>query len=591
MKSLKTTPGGKSKPVGYLPQIATSNLLHEFGSAFSSLADGFSMNPLNWLAFKAKYQAESWLSKYCVADPKRAEFRKDAAIKKWLSVDFRNERSNFRIQFDDAYFRIPSRGSDRTSAETVLELARGYVTDIIGEEPPLDLFEMGQFTNGASTRISRSPDAIARKFVGKADVTPSAWPYFESLLEVLPGWGKLATEFGFEPNFVDSSIMFTVPKNSEIDRVACKEPEINMFLQRAIGNYFRKSLLKKGRINLNDQTINQKLSRYGSYRKDHPLYRPLATIDLSSASDSVTTSLVSRLLPPSWFVLLNDTRVKTTVLPDGTVHELNMFSSMGNGFTFELESLIFLVLARATTTLLGLKGRVSVYGDDIIVPNDAAPRLKQILLWFGFKVNPSKSFWKGKFRESCGAHWFLGHDVTPFYLREPLNDQRDLINQLNQLREWICRESVNGLWTYDYTDETGLSSSIVDAWRTMSRYVWTTVHGGRDLEASDSLVTPAIPRKRFIARPKVFEVIQTGAFLHWLQVRDRISEDAVTSEAANIGRLFLSSASPHSGREYPTDWLFLHELEGVVLLPHDVCITEQESPRTIPVCPLTPTMN
>jgi hypothetical protein len=65
-----------------------------------------------------------------------------------------------------------------------------------------------------------------------------------------------------------------------------------------------------------------------------------------------------------------------------------------------------------------------VYGDDIIVPADEASAICKTLESFGFKVNSHKSFWTGKFRESCGMDAYDGHDVTVTYVRRPLPADR-----------------------------------------------------------------------------------------------------------------------------------------------------------------------
>jgi hypothetical protein len=78
----------------------------------------------------------------------------------------------------------------------------------------------------------------------------------------------------------ESSVYFTVPKNSTIDRSACKEPEVNMILQRALSKHIRESLKRVG-IDLRDQGVNQRLAR-------DALKLGLATVDLSAASDSIT---------------------------------------------------------------------------------------------------------------------------------------------------------------------------------------------------------------------------------------------------------------------------------------------------------------
>jgi len=67
---------------------------------------------------------------------------------------------------------------------------------------------------------------------------------------------------------------------------------------------------------------------------------------------------------------------------------------------------------------------VFIYGDDIIVPTDEAPSVSDALHLFGLKVNQRKSFWTGKFRESCGVDAFDGHDVTPTYARHEFPTDR-----------------------------------------------------------------------------------------------------------------------------------------------------------------------
>jgi hypothetical protein len=64
-----------------------------------------------------------------------------------------------------------------------------------------------------------------------------------------------------------------------------------------------------------------------------------------------------------------------------------------------------------------LIGQVAVFGDDIVIPVDSRELLVEALEILDFKVNTAKSFWTGRFRESCGIDAFRGHDVTPAYWR------------------------------------------------------------------------------------------------------------------------------------------------------------------------------
>jgi hypothetical protein len=60
---------------------------------------------------------------------------------------------------------------------------------------------------------------------------------------------------------------------------------------------------------------------------------------------------------------------------------------------------------------------IFVYGDDIIVPTHEAATVCDYLHKYNCKVNVHKSFWTGKFRESCGTDAYDGRVVTPTYVR------------------------------------------------------------------------------------------------------------------------------------------------------------------------------
>lgn len=110
------------------------------------------------------------------------------------------------------------------------------------------------------------------------------------------------------------------------------------------------------------------------------------------------------------------------------VMPLAKFASMGSALCFPVEAMvfttiIFLALERKANTrftrkdVLSFAGQVRVYGDDIIVPVDCVDPVVDLLEAFGLKVNKSKSFWNGKFRESCGGDYYDGTWVTPVRVR------------------------------------------------------------------------------------------------------------------------------------------------------------------------------
>jgi len=196
----------------------------------------------------------------------------------------------------------------------------------------------------------------------------------------------------------------TVPKNIKTDRTIACEPMGNLPFQLAVDGYLKSRLRRVG-IDLSDQSRNQEAARIGS------IDGSLATIDLSMASDTLSINTVASLLPDDWFSILMKLRSPCYSGAFGSgVYE--KFSSMGNGFTFTLETLIFWALAKAVGSVEPL-----VYGDDIIVESCISERLVRVLKFFGFATNNEKTFTKGPFRESCGADWYEGTNVRPIYHR------------------------------------------------------------------------------------------------------------------------------------------------------------------------------
>lgn len=476
------------KAVGDLDRILDGQIMEELTTLLKERT-----------SFKDAYLLSEVYSKYVGPNTDSASLRKSRAIEKWLATELRNSRTNQRLLCDLADFRF-------ATSDDVISSARAFILDVLGEEVPEEAY-YGMFSNGASTSKRRGKGVVARKFAEKADVTQECWNLIEDRILAHSTWVSINGDL-VSPNFVDGNIMFTVPKTSNIDRVAAKEPDLNMFVQKGFGDYIR-SRLKLFGVNLDDQTRNQRLALEGS------ITGKLATVDLSSASDSISSMLVSALLPPSWFMVLDACRSKWTYIPTEQGyerHENSMFSSMGNGFTFELESLIFWALTRSVCRFLHAKGQISVYGDDIICPVSAFKALRQVFMFFGFKVNTKKSRYTGGFRESCGKHYFYGEDVSPFYVREPIYHQSRLIHFLNRFRVWsqigssgVCDPSLYSFW---------------NKWRhCVDRKFW----GGRDPERIDALVTRDPPKAVLVKGDRsviISDSLQGGAYLHWLRTCD-----------------------------------------------------------------------
>jgi hypothetical protein len=241
-------------------------------------------------------------------------------------------------------------------------------------------------------------------------------------------------ELGY-PKIVDSSSMCFVPKTRDISRMICVEPSLNMYFQLGLGAILEGRLRDYFRIDLSTQPLeNRRLAQVGSKTGQ------FSTIDLSSASDSVSLSLCRAVLPGWFYDILMDLRVPFTKYGNEKVR-LEMISTMGNGFTFPLQTIIFSCLIRAAhrvsgvSILDGSRRNWSCFGDDLICDTKAYRNLVRLLSLTGFSVNGSKTFFEGPFRESCGTDWFFGRPVRGIYLKS-LNTPQDTCVAINLLNEW-----------------------------------------------------------------------------------------------------------------------------------------------------------
>lgn len=253
--------------------------------------------------------------------------------------------------------------------------------------------------------------------------------------------GTTPLELGFR--HASGNRVTFVPKTALTDRSIAIEPRMNIYAQLGLGALMR-ARLKRAGLNLDDQGPNQALAQKGS--RDGTV----ATIDLSSASDTLARELVVELVPEPWLNAMDWCRSKSGRLVDEggvvTSFRYEKFSSMGNGYTFELESLIFWALATGVCEHLRLTKEkcalTRAYGDDITVPTEAVDLLKETLAFCGFTVNPRKSFSQGVFRESCGADFFNGVNVRPYFQKEFVTDVQGLYRLANGLRRVAYRRNL-----------------------------------------------------------------------------------------------------------------------------------------------------
>jgi len=352
------------------------------------------------------------------------------AVKKFLAAEHMCKRVNQK-------YRAKRKCFDKyMQAKTYM---REFIVSVIGEKPDIaSIGEKCDFTSGASLLIGGNKTNIARKvFAQHWTATPGALPYAMPMLWanaqlrdcILPGAMKCydKAEFGrivrAKVQRVDYNNVSFVPKTAKTHRSIAIEPLLNGYIQKGTDVYLRECLRASG-FDLSDQTRNQRLARMGSLGG----FNPFVTIDLSAASDSLAYEVVRELLPPDWFEFLCFIRSPQYMLPGSSVpNQYEKFCSMGNGFCFPLQTLIFASVGYTASRLCKApRDEIAVYGDDIIVRQSEALLVVELLRELGFRTNVDKTFLFGPFRESCGADWYEGQDVRPVHFAKPLVDVRQL---------------------------------------------------------------------------------------------------------------------------------------------------------------------
>lgn len=353
----------------------------------------------------------------------------DIGIDKQLSATETFIAAENRCRETNEIFRLWSKGmfSFKPQIERVFFRAQQLIADTLGEVPSVSNLKL-RLGPGATTLTKKRDASIVEKFTVGLACSEEFVPWASTVMSELPMVTDLFSDVDFDDGcdawsrvtiqIMDGVLSFA-KKNAKTERIVVKQPPLNVMAQLAIADPLQHSLLRRG-VDLKNQLLNQELAKEGS------LYGRIATLDLKSASDLIAIELVAHLLPIDWFSVLNAWRVGKLIVPwSERAIKLEQFSSMGNGFTFPLESLIFWALSHAAVEISCSKDdefrRATVYGDDIIVPTSSALLVREVLSCAGFLVNTQKSYWTGPFRESCGADFLFGIDIRPIYVKRKLD--------------------------------------------------------------------------------------------------------------------------------------------------------------------------
>jgi len=372
-------------------------------SALLTLKD---LDPLRYrtpLDFFIDYQASKLLAKSVELKP---------GIDRELRALEKFKEAEAVCSYTNDFFRARSEGSLSMlpRVERVFSRARDKIRTILGDLPTYENLDLS-FGPGASFGV-RGDTSVYKKVTSNLECTYAMSSVLPDLLSEVPGWIEASS---VSVQLVSGSELTFVPKDASIDRAICIEPMLNGFVQKGYGRWISTRLKSFG-VDLSRQEVNQELAAKAYSHS-------LSTIDLSSASDTISYWLVLELLPWEWFEALDVVRCPSYTY-QGVRSNFHKFSSMGNAYTFELETLLFYALACASCEECGVSystgNNLVVYGDDIIVPRSAFDLLTEVISACGFSVNKAKSYKDGPFFESCGADFFQGLPVRPIFFKEKI---------------------------------------------------------------------------------------------------------------------------------------------------------------------------
>lgn len=318
---------------------------------------------------------------------------------------------------------------------------------------------------------NHGPGVTADRLLGNQKFVQQQWTHrleqwFPSGIHLFPSWSYY--EELQEIDFVDPEHeipvkVICVPKTLKTPRIIAVEPTCMQYAQQGLLKLFVEYIehgdyAAFGMVGFRSQTPNREMAEKGSAKGLNP-EDGLATLDLSDASDRVSNQLV--LAMTSYYHALSGgiqaCRSVRANVPGYGVIPLSKFASMGSALTFPMEAMVFTTLALmgiakslgvplTSSLIYKLRGKVRVFGDDIIVPKPCADIVIDYLEAYGLKVNRSKSFKEGYFRESCGKEFFQGTDVSIVRCREELPASRRSSTEIISAVSLRNQLYMAGLW-------------------------------------------------------------------------------------------------------------------------------------------------
>lgn len=383
----------------------------------------------------------------------------------------------------DITHALVSNGDVIANARWFIERYMWQANKVLSERERLELAPQTTFDLSLVLRFWRygpgSSNGIkGNHFCQKVDqpftTTERAAPFVRLLSRTIPHYNPKFGKCNVE--VVDATKLTSVPKNDTVSRLIGIEPSGNMALQLAFASIVEEALSLAGfniriqkdsgdnhltkirkkvtersvgslrRFALNESQVcdfpqsewNKNMARLGSISGD------FGTIDLSSASDHISVQLIQSIWPADCFQFMDIIRASKFDCSrfEGGIVNSNIFSTMGNGFTFPVMTMTFLALYYGFLCSIKMTRRVGVdpktfcvFGDDMVIPSHYFDGFCCLLVELGLVINHDKSFSTGFFRESCGGDFYAGKDITPFYIKA-IDSEADIYTAINQVTRW-----------------------------------------------------------------------------------------------------------------------------------------------------------
>lgn len=365
------------------------------------------MDADNDCLFKERYQVHSIFKRYRF----RKDIYTDLELEEAAIASFRATQD--RLAALDLY-QLPAK------TQLVLDLAAKYISQVLGKYDDAEHRDLCRFGRRASVGIPARSASEAARWELPISGSQAQISWFDSemsqILQVQEYWANQKRRDPNRSTYCETSALrlALVPKTFKSLRSIMPNTTIGSYMSFGLGEMMRKRLKRVGYDIRTLQMRHRYLARQSS------INGLLVTADLSSASDSISVDLVNRLFPADWLVVLHQSRIGRVVLPDNSCVESLTFCTMGIGYTFPLQTLIFLALLKAIQAVYfdRLDRRtISVYGDDMIYSSRMHSYVLEHFERLGFLVNVDKTYARGSFRESCGGDYYRGRDVRPFQPR------------------------------------------------------------------------------------------------------------------------------------------------------------------------------